>query len=61
VLVARAAAYKDVPDGATMAGAPARPHRDWLKANANLQRLDGLREKVKVLEERLANLEEPKS
>ena len=58
VLVARAVAYKDVPDGATMAGAPARPHREWLKANANVQRLDGLREKVKKLEERLAELEE---
>jgi len=61
VLAAKAAAYKDVPDGATMAGAPARPHREWLKANANLQRLDGLREKVKKLEERLAELEEPKT
>ena len=60
VLAARAAAFKDVPDGATVAGAPARPHREWLKANANLQRLDGLREKVKQLEERLVDLEEPK-
>jgi UDP-3-O-[3-hydroxymyristoyl] glucosamine N-acyltransferase len=60
VLAARAAAFKDVPDGATMAGVPARPHREWLKANANLQRLDGLREKVKQIEERLAELEEPK-
>jgi UDP-3-O-[3-hydroxymyristoyl] glucosamine N-acyltransferase len=58
VLVARAAAYKDVPDGATVAGAPARPHREWLKANANLQRLDSLRGKVKELEARLAELEE---
>jgi UDP-3-O-[3-hydroxymyristoyl] glucosamine N-acyltransferase len=57
VLAARAAAFKDVPDGAMMAGAPARPHREWLKANANLQRLDGLRAKVKQLEERLAELE----
>jgi hypothetical protein len=31
-----------------------------LKANANLQRLGGLREKVKELEARLAELEEPK-
>jgi UDP-3-O-[3-hydroxymyristoyl] glucosamine N-acyltransferase len=61
VLVARAAAFKDVPDGATMAGAPARPHREWLKANANVQRLGGLRAKVKQLEERLAKLEEPKT
>jgi UDP-3-O-[3-hydroxymyristoyl] glucosamine N-acyltransferase len=58
VLSARAAAFRDVPDGVTVSGAPARPHREWLKANANLQRLDGLREKVKRLEERLAELEE---
>jgi UDP-3-O-[3-hydroxymyristoyl] glucosamine N-acyltransferase len=61
VLSARAAAYRDVPDGVTVSGAPARPHREWLKANANLQRLDGLREKVKQLEERLAELEERKT
>jgi UDP-3-O-[3-hydroxymyristoyl] glucosamine N-acyltransferase len=41
-----------------MAGAPARPHREWLKANANLQRLDGLRRKVKELEARLSEMEE---
>jgi len=57
VLAARAAVFKDVPDGTTVAGVPARPHREWLKANANVQRLDGLRAKVKHLEERLAELE----
>jgi len=57
VAAARAAVFKDVPDGATVAGTPARPHREWLKANANLQRLDLLREKVKDLERRLAALE----
>ena len=61
VAAARAAVFKDVPDGAAVAGAPARPHREWLKANANLQRLDGLREKVKQLERRLAELEERKT
>lgn len=61
VLAARAAAFKDIPDGVTVAGAPARPHREWLKANANLQRLDGLRDKVKELETRLAELEERKT
>jgi UDP-3-O-[3-hydroxymyristoyl] glucosamine N-acyltransferase len=58
VLLARAAAYKDVPAGVHVSGAPARPHREWLKTNANVQRLDGLREKVKELERRLAELEE---
>jgi UDP-3-O-[3-hydroxymyristoyl] glucosamine N-acyltransferase len=61
VLSARAVAIKDVPDGVTLSGYPARPHREWLKTQANLQRLAGLREKVKELEERLAELEEPKS
>jgi UDP-3-O-[3-hydroxymyristoyl] glucosamine N-acyltransferase len=61
VLAARAAAFKDIPDGVTVSGAPARPLRDWLKANANLQRLDGLRDKVKELEMRLAELEERKT
>jgi UDP-3-O-[3-hydroxymyristoyl] glucosamine N-acyltransferase len=61
VVAARAAVFKDVPDGTTVAGAPARPHREWLKANANLQRLDGLRQKVKELEKRLAEIEESSS
>ncbi|MDX2435707.1 MAG: UDP-3-O-(3-hydroxymyristoyl)glucosamine N-acyltransferase [Acidobacteriota bacterium] len=57
VAAARAAVFKDVPDGVTVAGVPARPHREWLKANAGLQRLDGLREKVKRLEARIDELE----
>jgi UDP-3-O-[3-hydroxymyristoyl] glucosamine N-acyltransferase len=61
ILSARAVAIKDVPDGVTLSGYPGRPHREWLKTQANLQRIDGLREKVKVLEERLAKLEEPRS
>jgi UDP-3-O-[3-hydroxymyristoyl] glucosamine N-acyltransferase len=61
VLSARAVAIKDVPDGVTLSGYPARPHREWLKTQASLQRLDGLRGKVKELEARLAELEEPKS
>jgi UDP-3-O-[3-hydroxymyristoyl] glucosamine N-acyltransferase len=58
VLLAKAAAYKDVPAGATVAGAPARPHREWLKAKANLQRIDSLRDRIRELEGRLAELEE---
>lgn len=61
VAAARAAVFKDVPDGATVAGVPARPHREWLKANANLQRIEGLRHKVKDLEARLIELEGSKS
>ena len=60
VATARAAVFKDVPDGTTVSGVPARPHREWLKANANLQRVEGLRRKVKDLEVRLSELEESK-
>jgi UDP-3-O-[3-hydroxymyristoyl] glucosamine N-acyltransferase len=61
VLAARAVAIKDVPDGVTLSGHPGRPHREWLKANANLQRLEGLRQRVKELEGRIADLEGTKS
>ena len=60
VVSARAVPTKDVPDGVTLSGFPGRPHREWLKTQSSLQRLDGLREKVKMLESRLAELEEPK-
>jgi len=56
VVGAKSAVYKDMPDGAVWTGNPARPHREWLKANANLQRLDGLRRQVKNLERALAEL-----
>jgi UDP-3-O-[3-hydroxymyristoyl] glucosamine N-acyltransferase len=45
-----------LPDGAFVTGVPARPHREWLRANANLQRLDELRKRVKELEETIARL-----
>ena len=58
VLSAKAVATKDVPDGVTLSGNPGRPHREWLKIQANLNRIDGLREQVKQLELRLAELED---
>ena len=38
-IAAGAGVIKDVPDGAVMMGAPARPHREFLRANAALNRL----------------------
>jgi UDP-3-O-[3-hydroxymyristoyl] glucosamine N-acyltransferase len=61
VLSARAVATRDVPDGVMLSGFPGRPHREWLKTEANLRRLDELRDKVKELEARLTELEEPRS
>lgn len=57
VVGAKSAVYKDLPDGAFVTGVPARPHREWLKANANLQRLEELRDRVKALEREIARLD----
>jgi UDP-3-O-[3-hydroxymyristoyl] glucosamine N-acyltransferase len=57
VVGAKSAVYKDVPDGEFVTGIPARPHREWLKANAGLQRLDQLRERLSRLEAEVRRLE----
>jgi UDP-3-O-[3-hydroxymyristoyl] glucosamine N-acyltransferase len=54
---AKTAVYKDVPDGSFVTGIPARPHREWLKSNANLHRLDSLKRRVEALERAIAELE----
>jgi UDP-3-O-[3-hydroxymyristoyl] glucosamine N-acyltransferase len=59
VVGAKSAVYKDVPDGEFVTGIPARPHREWLKATAGLQRLDQLRERLARLEEAVRRLEAP--
>jgi UDP-3-O-[3-hydroxymyristoyl] glucosamine N-acyltransferase len=56
VVGAKAAAMKDVPDGEIVSGVPARPLKEWLKANANLRRLDALLTRVRELEKAIARL-----
>ncbi|MCS7182331.1 MAG: UDP-3-O-(3-hydroxymyristoyl)glucosamine N-acyltransferase [Thermoanaerobaculum sp.] len=58
VITAKAGAMEDVPAGAMVSGMPARPHRQWLAAQAQLYRLEKLIERLSRLEERLAKLEE---
>ncbi len=55
---AKTAVYKDIPDDAVWTGNPARPHREWLKTNANLMRLSGMRETLKDLKRKVAELAE---
>ncbi|MCI0479773.1 UDP-3-O-(3-hydroxymyristoyl)glucosamine N-acyltransferase, partial [Candidatus Uhrbacteria bacterium] len=44
---------EDVPAGTMISGFPSRPHREWLRAMANLYQVEDLRRRVKELESRL--------
>jgi UDP-3-O-[3-hydroxymyristoyl] glucosamine N-acyltransferase len=58
VIGAKSAVYKSIPAGSFVTGIPAQPHREWLKSNANLRRLDSLRQRIAALEEDLARLQQ---
>lgn len=57
VFAARSAPISDVPSGSFFAGFPARPHKEWLRGEAAVQRVPELLKKVRELEKRLAKLE----
>ena len=54
---ARAGIHKDVPPGQIVAGAPHRPHREWLKQEAALAKLPEMRAALAALQARIATLE----
>ncbi len=54
-VLARAGVTRDVPDGATVSGFPARDHREEMRAAASLRRLPELADRVAAIEERLAD------
>ncbi len=56
IIGAKSAVYKDVPDGAFVTGIPAQPHREWLRSNANVRRLESLIARLRELEARVAGL-----
>jgi UDP-3-O-[3-hydroxymyristoyl] glucosamine N-acyltransferase len=58
VLIAQSGVIGDVPAGATLSGYPARPHREVLKAAAELRGLDRLKQRLKRLEEEVRALRE---
>ncbi|SDE99014.1 UDP-3-O-(3-hydroxymyristoyl)glucosamine N-acyltransferase [Sporolituus thermophilus] len=57
VFAARTAVISDVPAGSFYAGFPARPHKEWLRGEAAIQKVPDLIKKVRDLERRLAVLE----
>ncbi|MFN3413277.1 MAG: UDP-3-O-(3-hydroxymyristoyl)glucosamine N-acyltransferase, partial [Thermoanaerobaculum sp.] len=57
IITAKAGAMEDIPPQAMVSGMPARPHREWLAAQARLYRLEKLLQRLAELEARLARLE----
>jgi UDP-3-O-[3-hydroxymyristoyl] glucosamine N-acyltransferase len=49
----QAGVFGDVPAGAVYSGYPARPHKEALRAQANLFRIPALRQRIRELERRL--------
>jgi UDP-3-O-[3-hydroxymyristoyl] glucosamine N-acyltransferase len=56
VFIAQSGVIGDIPPHAKVSGYPARPHRDVLRAQAELRSLGRLRKKVKELEKKLSQL-----
>jgi len=61
VLIAQSGVIGDVPGGAVLSGYPARPHREVLKAAAEIRGLDRLKERLRHLEEEVRTLREKSS
>lgn len=57
VFAAKAGITGDVPPNSFYAGFPARPHREWLKAEAGARKVPDLAKRVQALEARIAELE----
>lgn len=57
IVGARGAAVADVAAGQVVSGAPAMPHKEWLKATRIFQKLPDMRKKLLTLEKTVKDLE----
>lgn len=57
VFAARSGIIGNTPEGVFYAGFPARPHQEWLRMQAHLQKITDMAKRVKTLEKKLAALE----
>ena len=57
VFAARSAPINDVPANSFYAGFPAKPHKEWLRTKAGVNKVPDMLKKIKELEKRLAELE----
>lgn len=58
IIGAQSGVSKDIPSGTFVLGSPAIPHNKFSAAHAHLMRLPELKEKITLMEERLAKLEQ---
>ena len=58
VVAAKSAVFADIPDGAFVAGVPARDHREWKKTVAVEKRLPEMRNELKRLAKKIRRLEQ---
>ena len=56
MIAAKAAVFKDVPGGEMCSGIPARPHRDWLRSQARVRRLEELDRRLRELDTKVARM-----
>lgn len=57
-ITAKTAVFKDVAPGEMVSGNPARPHREFMRAQAGLGRLEDLRRRVAALQKRITSGED---
>ncbi len=57
VLGGKSGVTKDIPSGSGMTGFPPIPHKDWLRAQAVFRHLPEMKNQVKNLNEKIAQLE----
>jgi UDP-3-O-[3-hydroxymyristoyl] glucosamine N-acyltransferase len=60
-VAAQAGVFGDIPPGATYSGYPARPHREALRAQAALFRLQDLMKRVRALEASVPGKDDPET
>jgi UDP-3-O-[3-hydroxymyristoyl] glucosamine N-acyltransferase len=58
ILIAQSGVIGNIETGAKVSGYPARPHQEVLRSQAEMRNLGRLRERVRILEEKLAQLVE---
>ena len=57
MIAARSGINKDIPASSIMSGAPAIPHRDWLRLNAHILRLPEMHKTISELKKKIEELE----